>query len=58
MKNKYMKLHKETEQSTCLIEITQKYSEWVNNYTFSCRVGLRIFSFVFPAVLKIVLTKD
>ncbi len=53
-----MKLYKEIEQSTCLIGVIQKYSEWVNNYTFSCRVGLRIFSFIFPAVLKIVITKD
>jgi len=53
-----MKIYKEIKQSTCLIVVDQKYSDWVNNYTFSCRVGLRIFSFIFPAVLKIVLTKD
>lgn len=44
--------------NNCLIEITQKYSVWANNYTFSCRVGLRIFSWIFPAVLKINLLKD
>jgi hypothetical protein len=53
-----MKILQEKGQSNCLIEINQKYSEWQNNYTLNCRIGLRIFSWIFPAVLKINLIKD
>lgn len=44
--------------NNCLIQITQTYSEWQNSYTLPCRIGLKIFSFIFPAVLKIKLLKD
>jgi hypothetical protein len=51
-------MEKKIEQSESLIIIRQKYSEWCNNYTIHCRIGLKIFSFIFPSVLRIYLEKD
>jgi len=49
---------KESEISTSLIEINLKYSEWQNMYTFGRWFNMRIFSFIFPTVLKINITRD
>ena len=40
-------------QLNCLIGIDLTHLDWKKNYTIRCRIGLRIFSFIFPSVLKI-----
>jgi len=39
--------------TNCFAEINLTHLDWKKSYTIRCRIGLRIFSFIFPSVLKI-----
>lgn len=41
-----------------LIHIDMKFSEWSTTYSIGARFSMKLFSYLFPGVLRIRLIKD
>jgi len=53
IKLKTKPLELEIKPRESLISIKYSKEDWKEQYTLRCRIGLRIFSWIFPAVLRI-----
>jgi len=49
--------HTKAERLEALITLTLSKKEWKQTYSLGTRLSMRIFSLIFPGVLKINLTK-
>lgn len=45
------------DNKTSLIRIDLSKAEWEEGYSFGARCNMRIFSWIFPGMLKIFITK-